>query len=377
MTQKSIFGMAVLHISAGHQHSSHTNTTVVDLCGMDNGIDQFRAPFDCKVSAIINEGKYPNNTVVFESTTAVELPIGIFNNVCFRCTHMDDNFLDQLNIYVGRSFKQGETCYYEGTKGLTDGNHIHIEFAIGKYNQMVDAGSGHLRLKTDLDGHSGINNGSCNLYLPQAVFIDPNITKTVKSTDNNSNYYTNQYVWTLTNGITATNYYLSYFGTNISSIRTSLKMVLTGSAARIRTYPVGGQELTLVPNGSSVEILEFGKTPESDGYQWFQGKFNGITGFLQYDPAVMHPEGSVGTNNPNPLIMDLTDSAARIRISQVDKILTTVPQGAKVNLDEFNDAVASDGYRWVRVRYTENSKNYAGWIQYDPAVMRPYTPYGN
>ena len=41
MTQKSIFGMTELNISAGHEYSSHTNTTVVDLCGMDNGIDQF------------------------------------------------------------------------------------------------------------------------------------------------------------------------------------------------------------------------------------------------------------------------------------------------------------------------------------------------
>lgn len=373
MTQKSIFGMEALKIGAGHNYVSHIGTTVVDISGIDTSIASFKAPFDCKLVDII-QGKTNNNTFVFQNINPVELPIGTFNKVCFRCTHMNHD-KDEL-FYIGQTFNQGDICYYEGTSGITDGKHIHIEFAVGKFIEFGNYGD-NLYIITDLDGKSGVNGGSCNLFLPQAVFIDPNITKTVKSTDNNSNYYTNQYVWTLTNGITATNYYLSYFGTNISSIRTSLKMVLTGSAARIRTYPVGGQELTLVPNGSSVEIIEFGKNIESDGYQWFQGKFNGITGFLQYDPAVMHPEGSVGTNNPNPLIMDLTGSAARIRISQVDKILTTVPQGTKVNLDEFNDAVASDGYRWVRVRYTENSKNYAGWIQYDPAVMRPYTPYGN
>lgn len=373
MTQKSIFGMETLGIGAGHNYVSHVGTTIVDIGGLDDSIEAFKAPFDCKLVKIYNDVDN-NNTFVFQNTNPVELPIGTFDKVCFKCTHMNHD-KDEL-FYKDQTFNQGDICYYEGTSGVAKGNHIHIEFAVGEFINLKNTGSSRI-LHTNLDGNSGINDGSCNLFLPQAVFIDPNITKTVKSTDNNSNYYTNQYVWTLTNGITATNYYLSYFGTNISSIRTSLKMVLTGSAARIRTYPVGGQELTLVPNGSSVEILEFGKTPESDGYQWFQGKFNGITGFLQYDPAVMHPEGSVGTNNPNPLIMDLTDSAARIRISQVDKILTTVPQGAKVNLDEFNDAVASDGYRWVRVRYTENSKNYAGWIQYDPAVMRPYTPYGN
>lgn len=67
------------------------------------------------------------------------------------------------------------------------------------------------------------------------------------------------------------------------------KMRLFNSAARIRTRPVNGNVLTTVPNGNDVTIIQFGKIKESDGYQWFQGSFNGITGFLQYDPAVMFP----------------------------------------------------------------------------------------
>lgn len=67
------------------------------------------------------------------------------------------------------------------------------------------------------------------------------------------------------------------------------KMRLFNSAARIRTKPVNGNVLTTVPNGNDITIIQFGKIKESDGYQWFQGSFNGITGFLQYDPAVMFP----------------------------------------------------------------------------------------
>lgn len=130
MAQKSIFGMTELYISAGHEYASHADTPVVDLSGMDSGIDQFRAPFDYKVREIFSRD---NNTVIFESTTPVELPIGTFDTVCFRCTHMDDYYFDQLNIVKDRTFRRGETCYYEGQKGETSGNHVHVEFAVGKY----------------------------------------------------------------------------------------------------------------------------------------------------------------------------------------------------------------------------------------------------
>ena len=67
------------------------------------------------------------------------------------------------------------------------------------------------------------------------------------------------------------------------------KMRLFNSDARIRTSPVNGSIQFTVPNGNDVTIIQFGKIKESDGYQWFQGTYNGITGFLQYDPAVMFP----------------------------------------------------------------------------------------
>lgn len=77
------------------------------------------------------------------------------------------------------------------------------------------------------------------------------------------------------------------YGNNLDTL--NYKMRLFNSAARIRSKVVDGQILTTVPNGNDITIIQFGKIIESDGYQWFQGSFNGVTGFLQYDPAVMFP----------------------------------------------------------------------------------------
>lgn len=82
-------------------------------------------------------------------------------------------------------------------------------------------------------------------------------------------------------------YVMMPLGTHLDKL--NYKMRLFNSAARIRTRPVNGDILFTVPNGNDVQIIEFGEIKESDGYQWFQGSYNGYTGFLQYDPAVMFP----------------------------------------------------------------------------------------
>lgn len=370
MAQKSIFGMSTLNISAGHQYSSHSGTTVVDISGASSNIESFKAPFDCKLIKILDK----NNTFIFQNTSPVQLPIGTFDKVCFRCTHMNN---DQKALFsINQTFNQGDVCYYEGTAGVATGNHIHIEFAVGTFVSLdrITSSSTNLHLVTDLTNISGINNNSCNLYLPQAVYIDPTVTSSVISTDSNSNYYTNQYVWTLKNGLRVTNYYLSYYGTGITNVAKNMKMVLTGSAARLRTSPVSGSQITLVPNGAKIDIIRFNSNVASDGYRWAYGSYNGNEGYFQYDPTVMHPEGSVGTLNVTTVKMKLTGSAARIRVSQVGSELITVSNGNEFIVDEFNDAIASDGYRWARVKYDLNNNiKYTGWIQYDPEVMHPYS----
>lgn len=66
------------------------------------------------------------------------------------------------------------------------------------------------------------------------------------------------------------------------------KMILIGSAARLRKT-IRGEVITTVPNGNTIQILEFIDGKQSDGYQWCKGSFNGTIGYFQYDPAVMFP----------------------------------------------------------------------------------------
>ena len=88
------------------------------------------APYDCIVKAI---GGY-DNTVYFESLGKVITPSGTYDRCFFMCTHMLNEDLSDLGIVVGKTFKQGEKCYREGTKGNAAGNHIHMECGTGRFN---------------------------------------------------------------------------------------------------------------------------------------------------------------------------------------------------------------------------------------------------
>ena len=67
------------------------------------------------------------------------------------------------------------------------------------------------------------------------------------------------------------------------------KMILFGSAARLRKYPVNGGVNYTVPKGHYINILSFLSDIKSDGYQWCRGKFGNYEGYFQYDPNVMYP----------------------------------------------------------------------------------------
>ncbi|MBR2686149.1 MAG: hypothetical protein IKE59_08935 [Erysipelotrichaceae bacterium] len=376
MLQYSKFGMTTLHITAGHQYPTHAGTTVVDVCGIGSGIEPLNAPFDCKAVAWDPAN---GNTIVFQNTEPVILPVGTFENVCFRCTHMNDSELYSLfpgGTVIGKTFSQGDICYYEGTAGNAQGNHIHMEFAIGSYQSMGVTNGTNKYLITDLSNSSPINNGKANLYFPQAVFIDPTITTEVISTDGSSSYYTNQYTFTLINGLTATNYYLSQYDTSISAVSTDLKMKFTSLSGRLRTSKVNGNTVAIIYSGEELTISTMYSNIESDNYRWAYGIFHSTSGYFQYDPEIMHPYGRIGSNAGMKLKMKLESTPAAIRVSQTGSYLTTIPMGEDVDIDELNDSMASDGYRWVRVRYQKtingNTYNYAGWMQYDPELMYPH-----
>ena len=144
----------------------------------------------------------------------------------------------------------------------------------------------------------------------------------------------------------------------------SVKMVLTGSAARLRN-DVQGTVLVTAPNGSSIQVQDFYDWKASDQYRWCWGSYGGYNGAFQYDPAVMHPEG---TTSRGLLKMKLEKSAARLRSAVQGTVLLTVPVGGEIYITEFLSGKASDGYYWCRGTYNGTS----GYFQYDPAVMFPY-----
>ena len=175
----------------------------------------------------------------------------------------------------------------------------------------------------------------------------------------NGSYVFNNSSRPLTNAIIVTNYSVPPAGdkSNICF------MHLTSSAARLRADVVNGNILTTIPNGTTFEVVGLYSWNASDGYKWGWGKYNGVEGYFQYDPAVMNPVG-YGLKS---FKMRLTGSAARLRSTIQGTILTTVPNGSTIQIDEFIDGKQSDGYQWCYGHYNGTY----GYFQYDPTVMYP------
>ena len=104
---------------------SHKGTFALDDGGKDTGIDNIYAPCDLVVVA---KGSKSYGFVYYQSINPVLLANGSVNYINFRLGH--DN--DISNIRVGQKFKQFDVIYQEGKAGA-NGNHIHLQVAIGKY----------------------------------------------------------------------------------------------------------------------------------------------------------------------------------------------------------------------------------------------------
>ncbi len=76
---------------------------------------------------------------------------------------------------------------------------------------------------------------------------------------------------------------------------TGLRIQLDRSSARIRTSPVNGTSLKLISisdsSNSPIHVYEIQATKSSDGYRWMYVQWGVYTGYMQYDPYVMHLVG--------------------------------------------------------------------------------------
>lgn len=340
----AIFPMKSISISQGFYLNQHH---AFDLTGSDeNKVDYFFAPCTVKVLNISRYNYETNsglaNTVFFGTCdvngnkTPVMCEDGIARVLTFACSHIDKEDLDFLDLHVGQVIGSGYACYREGTTGNASGPHIHLEVGLD-WQTSKNANNRYELNDTIVNGVRLITNTFHSL----SGFNTPG-----NKNDGGTTFST-----------------VSSRKVDDSTVNNVLKMHLTGSAARLRNDVVNGNILTTIPNGTTFEVVGLYSWNASDGYKWGWGKYNGVEGYFQYDPAVMNPVG-YGLES---FKMRLTGSAARLRSTIQETILTTVPNGSTIQIDEFIDGKQSDGYQWCYGHYNGTY----GYFQYDPAVMYP------
>lgn len=124
--EKAKFPMQVLNISQGYDEGTHKGTYALDLSGNDKKIDLVKSPFTGIIKAI---DKKNGNFIWLESIEEVKCPNGDVTKLVAMFGHC--NNIDKLKI--GDIIKQNEYFYSEGTAGITNGNHCHLEIGKGEY----------------------------------------------------------------------------------------------------------------------------------------------------------------------------------------------------------------------------------------------------
>lgn len=152
--EKPMYPSPYIRITQKDHVGTHADCWAVDEAGSDGGIDYLNAPFTGTIKKIYTADA---NEVWLESIEPVEYPDGTKDYMTMMSAH--DN--DVSNLKVGQVIKQGQRFYEEGTKGNATGNHVHMEFAKGKFT-----GTGWHK---DNAGYWSINNGK---KIDECLWID-------------------------------------------------------------------------------------------------------------------------------------------------------------------------------------------------------------
>lgn len=107
---------------------SHMGANAIDDAQRDTGINNGFAPCDMVCVATDYEN---GNFMFWQSQDPVMTVAHGTTHIVLMVGH--DN---TANAYVGMKIKQGEQLFSEGTAGNADGNHNHIEVAIGEFTSM-------------------------------------------------------------------------------------------------------------------------------------------------------------------------------------------------------------------------------------------------
>lgn len=122
--------MSVLNVTQGDFEGNHP-FYASDLAGADTGRDLYYAP--CDVVCVATNPS-DGNAVWWQSVDKVRHANGTIDYLTQMILH--DNNLD--GIYVGVVYKQGQQIAQEGKTGYATGNHLHVEFAVGKFTKRYE-----------------------------------------------------------------------------------------------------------------------------------------------------------------------------------------------------------------------------------------------
>lgn len=125
--EKAMYPCKVIRITQKDHVGTHSACWAVDEAGIDGGISNFIMPFDGTIKKIYTADA---NEVWIESSDKVEYADGTQDYMTLMFAH--DNSVSDL--WVGKTLKQGEVFYQEGTKGKATGNHVHFECGKGKFS---------------------------------------------------------------------------------------------------------------------------------------------------------------------------------------------------------------------------------------------------
>lgn len=130
-TQKCLFPMEYLRITADENYNTHKGGYAVDLGGKDTNKDMLFAPCDLEV---IRVRPNANGEVYYQSLEPVKFADGTTDY--FRMLLLHDSTAES-RITKGDIFVQGDWIYTEGGMGGGDpncfANHVHMEVGKGKW----------------------------------------------------------------------------------------------------------------------------------------------------------------------------------------------------------------------------------------------------
>lgn len=124
--EKPLYPSKYMRITQGYMEGSHLGSYAIDEAGKDTQIDKLYAPFTGIIKKTYTSDA---NEIWFESIEKVEYPDGTIDYMTILFAHNNDI----SDLYIGKTIKQGEVIYKEGTKGNTTGNHCHLECGKGKF----------------------------------------------------------------------------------------------------------------------------------------------------------------------------------------------------------------------------------------------------